>query len=194
MFVVGYLQHTKPLGSLSLREYWMFYWGPGFLQSYDSAPCPPPVVSLSQSVSPCWAYWRKRGARGGWGAKSYDREKAWSSVNHSILSGITKHLVLDFVYRAKCVAAGSPSAPPLPQQFLELQCSDDNCNIWAVLYILGQEFWQVVDRIRETRCPHQTAQRMGQGKNKKPDFLIINFKEELKQSGPRYKNGLNFIK
>jgi hypothetical protein len=32
----------------------------------------------------------ERGGGGGGGAKSYDREKAWSSVNHSILSDTSK--------------------------------------------------------------------------------------------------------
>ncbi len=72
----------------------MIYRGPGsFLRSsYDSAPRPPPshptycqpVVSLSQSscVSPVELIDARRGGR----AKSDDGEKAWTSLNHSILS------------------------------------------------------------------------------------------------------------
>ncbi len=80
------------------------------LRSYDLAPRPPPstfsrqeVVSrllshpltiscLSFSVFlflcvPGRGYRFERGGGGGRGAKSYDREKAWSSINQSLLSG-----------------------------------------------------------------------------------------------------------
>ncbi len=64
------------------------------LRSYDSAPRPhpsplPPASYLS-FLSLCVggrAYWRDKGRVGGRGAKSYDREEAWPSINHSILSG-----------------------------------------------------------------------------------------------------------
>jgi hypothetical protein len=64
------------------------------LLSYVSAPGPLPsplfrqqVVSLSQSssVSPVELSDGREGGRGR-GAKSYDREKAWPSINHSIHS------------------------------------------------------------------------------------------------------------
>ncbi len=64
-----------------------------FLRSYDSAtrplsPPPTPVSKLSQflglSVPRRSSFWRERG--GGGGAKLYDGEKAWSSINHPILS------------------------------------------------------------------------------------------------------------
>jgi hypothetical protein len=65
--------------------------------SYDLAtlphPPPPPreqVVSLSHSscVAPVkQTEWRGRRGEGGVGAISCDGEKAWSSINHSILSG-----------------------------------------------------------------------------------------------------------
>ncbi len=64
-----------------------------FLKSNDSGPRPLPsrplsrhqVASLSQSscVSPV----ELTDGRVGRGAKSYERERAWSSINHSILSG-----------------------------------------------------------------------------------------------------------
>jgi hypothetical protein len=63
--------------------------------SYDLTytPLPPPlssqqVVSLSQSfrLSLVRANCREEG---GGGAKSYDREKTWSSIQHSILSAYT---------------------------------------------------------------------------------------------------------
>ncbi len=63
----------------------------------DSAPCPPPpplslqqIVSLSQSscVSPVQLTDGRRGGEGGrLGAESYDRKKAWASINCSLLSG-----------------------------------------------------------------------------------------------------------
>jgi hypothetical protein len=34
----------------------------------------------------CWREKRRRGEGGGCGAESYDRRKAWPSINHSILS------------------------------------------------------------------------------------------------------------
>ncbi len=50
---------------------------------------PPPPVSPEQISQPFLcagrAYWRKKG--GGGGAKPYNGEKAWSSLNHSIFSG-----------------------------------------------------------------------------------------------------------
>ncbi len=80
------------------RKYWMNYRLPGFLAVvwFGSSPHPVPlfhqqVVSLSQSscVSPVeLTDGRGRGMVGGW-AKSYDGEKAWSSINQLILSGDT---------------------------------------------------------------------------------------------------------
>ncbi len=64
------------------KEYLMIYRGPGFLQSYDLAPPPTPSALFSrQQVVFAQSYWRERG-RGGGGAKSYDREGAWSTINH----------------------------------------------------------------------------------------------------------------
>ncbi len=53
--------------------------------THPPPPLPQQVVSLSQfSLRP--PYWRKRG-EGGWGrSQSYDSKKAWSYMNHSILS------------------------------------------------------------------------------------------------------------
>ncbi len=75
------------------REHWMFYKGPGFLTIllFVHAPLLHPLTSakcLSFSVSVCVAgraYLRKE-VGSGRGAKSYDHEKAWPSINHSILS------------------------------------------------------------------------------------------------------------
>jgi hypothetical protein len=62
------------------------------LRSYDSAPCHPILPSasyLSFSVVLCVvgpAYWRGEEGGGGRGAESYDRKKAWPSINRSIIS------------------------------------------------------------------------------------------------------------
>jgi hypothetical protein len=71
----------------------MIYREPAFSRSYDVAPPPTlscqQVVSVSQSscVSPVELTDGIGGEEGGGGAKTYDGEKAWSSINHSILSG-----------------------------------------------------------------------------------------------------------
>ncbi len=59
---------------------------------FGSSPTPSPLskfVSLSQSfcVSPVKLILTKEG-RGWVGAKSCDGEKAWYSINHSLLSGV----------------------------------------------------------------------------------------------------------
>ncbi len=79
------------------REYLMIIEDRAFLRSYDSAPHPPHSPSpaatcLSFSVFQCVAgraYWRGRGWAKSQTTKLYDREKAWPSMNHSILSGAT---------------------------------------------------------------------------------------------------------
>ncbi len=74
------------------REYWMIYRRPDFLAVVWFVSFPPPSVSklfLFHSLL-CVvgrAYWCDRWGRGGGGgARSFDGEKAWSSMNHSVLS------------------------------------------------------------------------------------------------------------
>ncbi len=63
-------------------------------RSYDMAhpPPPPPLqsISLTSDTQEDWeretTYWQERGKGGGRGAESDDGKKAWSSINHSILS------------------------------------------------------------------------------------------------------------
>jgi hypothetical protein len=69
----------------------MIYRGPGFLAAPPPlhSPLPPSASCLSFSVFLCVAsrvYCDWRGEGGGGGAKSYDIEKAWPDINHSILS------------------------------------------------------------------------------------------------------------
>jgi hypothetical protein len=83
------------------REYWMIYRVLGFLVVIWFGSSPPlprssascPFLSVFLSVAGR-AHWRERGDGGGGGAKSYDGEKAWSSINHSILSALTNRLNL----------------------------------------------------------------------------------------------------
>ncbi len=81
----------------SARGYWMIYRGPGFIAVVRFCSSltlvfsyPASKLSFFLSLAVChWsltAYWRYWRERGGVGAKSYDGEKAWSSLHHSILS------------------------------------------------------------------------------------------------------------
>ncbi len=75
------------------REYWIVYRGPGFLALIWFGSSPAPSHPLP-SVSSCCdtqedgeretTFWQ-----GGGGAKSNDSEKDWSSINHSILAGLS---------------------------------------------------------------------------------------------------------
>ncbi len=81
--------------------------GQAFSQSYDLAPRPlPPPVSVSKlerathrkiEIERQLAH-GKGGEEGGRGAESYDRKKAWSSVNHSILSGLWLVIYCNFTH------------------------------------------------------------------------------------------------
>jgi hypothetical protein len=80
--------HQKACGTESIE--WLMK---AFPLSYDFAPSPPPPPSPVNKlifffVFLCVAteaYWREREPGGD---KTYDGEKAWSSINHSILSGL----------------------------------------------------------------------------------------------------------
>jgi hypothetical protein len=79
----------------------MIYRGPDFLavKCFGSLPSPPPCPPSTVSKLDSTGYaqedverettcWRERGDDvGEEGATSYDGEKAWSSINHSIVSG-----------------------------------------------------------------------------------------------------------
>ncbi len=80
-------------GNRLIQRVLKIYRRPGFL-AYDSAPRRKPLPHLSRQsfslyqsscVSPVEFTDMKEG-QDGRGAKSYDGEKAWSSINHSILS------------------------------------------------------------------------------------------------------------
>jgi hypothetical protein len=69
-----------------------------FSSAYDLAPPPPPVSKLFRRHKKTG---KERhppdGKGGGGGAKSYDIEKAGSSINHSLLSGLQRFSTNDKV-------------------------------------------------------------------------------------------------
>ncbi len=78
-----YCSSIRKKKQCSARQYWMICKGPGFLTVvwFGSNPA---VSKLDQRHT---RRLRKRAnLRGGDGAKSYNCEKAWSSINHSTLS------------------------------------------------------------------------------------------------------------
>ncbi len=91
-----------------------------FSTSYDSAPHPPlplsfqKVACLSFSVFLCVAG-RGRGWGVGGGAKSYDDEKAWSSIIHSMLSGV---LILSSSLQHRNISWRGTRSPSRCQQLM----------------------------------------------------------------------------
>jgi hypothetical protein len=88
-----HIQPKKPKNYTSDNIEW-FIEDQAFLRSYDSAPCPPPpncsipsASCLSFSIFLCITGRAVRLPAGGGGRtpKSYDSEKAWPSLNHSVL-------------------------------------------------------------------------------------------------------------
>ncbi len=91
-FLTYFLQGLKTeyiLGVCHRESIEWFIEDQAFLWSYDldSPPSPPLPTSPVSKVS-LFLDLPVRSRVGGMGAKSYDREKAWSSTNHSILSGV----------------------------------------------------------------------------------------------------------
>ncbi len=89
----------------------MIYRGSGVLAVvlFGSSPTtsPPAASCLSFSVFLCVAgraYWRRGRGKGGGGAKSYDGEKVWSSINHSMLFVDKVFSVGDWSYYVKYVS------------------------------------------------------------------------------------------
>ncbi len=92
------LSFSSSLLSDETREYWMIYKGLCLLAIvwFGSPPhplTPLPVVSLTgdtqedcERETTCWR--TREGGGGEEGAKSYDAEKAWSSINRSTHSGV----------------------------------------------------------------------------------------------------------
>ncbi len=104
---------VSQIAKLAVREYWMIVRESGFLAVvwFGSYPTPPsPVSKLDRRHT---GRRRKRdnllserGREGGGGAKSFDGEKAWSSINHSILfavrciwTGLTVALLCKLLHR-----------------------------------------------------------------------------------------------
>ncbi len=96
---ISKVDHTFWLSFEFPREYWLTYRGPGFLAViwFGSSPTPSPPLPSVSSTGDTQEDWEKidnllPGEGGGEGcgrrAESYDRKTVWSSVKHSILSGI----------------------------------------------------------------------------------------------------------
>jgi hypothetical protein len=90
----GNLRPAFGLSSVCSGSIERFLEGQAFSRSYDSAPRPPPLSPDSKLDTGAHSKTEKErqllmgegGGRGGRGAESYDRKKAWPSINHSILS------------------------------------------------------------------------------------------------------------
>jgi hypothetical protein len=81
---ISLLTQTLLIYILVHRENWMIIEGQAFSRSYIWLLSPTPVSKLDQQNA---GRLRKRGGgRGGRGAESYERKKAWFSLNHSTLS------------------------------------------------------------------------------------------------------------
>jgi hypothetical protein len=78
----------------------------------SSPPPPPPSVSLTGDTQEDWetetTCWRERGEGVVHWAESYHGQKAWSSINHSILSDLLVHI---FFFHSL------PHEPIVPTQF-----------------------------------------------------------------------------
>ncbi len=95
--------------------------GPGFhtFEWFGSGPPPPAPLSSVCSTGDTQEDWEREticwgemGEGGGRGAKSYDRKKAWSSINHSILSVLDNKIVI-FVLIFVAVKAVNRTSEPL---------------------------------------------------------------------------------
>jgi hypothetical protein len=107
------------------------------------------VVSLSQSscVSPVKLNDR-RGREVGWrGAKSYDREKAWSSINHSILSEWSCSCLFQWARTVLIVERGIPPKERLRQQDLYRYIqSESKTSELIVVFVLPNLKMQLINK------------------------------------------------
>ncbi len=88
------------------------YRGPSFFRSKDSTPRPPPYppsparnlpLFLSLPVCRMSTLLTRGGGGYGRGAESYDRKKAWASINYAILSGYIACFAMDmFISLGRC--------------------------------------------------------------------------------------------
>jgi hypothetical protein len=83
----------------------MIYRGPSFLAvvRLHARPVPPsPVIKLSLFLSlPLCRRPSLLTGEGGSGARSYDRKKAWASINRLILSGLWAHGIVAVAFAIK---------------------------------------------------------------------------------------------
>jgi len=118
-------EHEILLYCKTESTYRMIYWGPSFLAVlwFGSTPTPhPPLPSasyLSFSVFLCVAgraHWPERGEGvHGRAAKSYEREKACSSINHS-LGTLCFTLANNFMFRGAATVVKRSKTPTFDEQ------------------------------------------------------------------------------
>ncbi len=113
--VMSIIQHsrvTNPWRSHIIppvRECWMIYRGPGFLVVLRCGSSTNPSSPLPSEARPETHMKTEKerhllhGRVDGGGAKSNDGEKAWSSINHSILSASSDHCLIGSHYRLSTV-------------------------------------------------------------------------------------------
>jgi|688.fasta_scaffold545491_1 hypothetical protein len=80
-------------------------------------PIHPPLPCLSLSLPVCRRSSFLTGEGGGGGANAYDGEKAWFSINHSILSSpeytlYIVHCTMFCTCKATAISTSHPSTPP----------------------------------------------------------------------------------
>jgi hypothetical protein len=149
------------------REYWIMYRGPGFLAllwfGFSHTPYPPksPVsmpdrrqAGRLRKRATCW---RQRG-EGGRGSESYDRKKAWSSINHSILSGGRSTTGRVPGTRA---GHGQPNTPGVRVR------KNGGCRIGAVSHFFGHMGGVYSKEVHKICCPHRLV----------PGFFSLTFSE-----------------
>ena len=96
--------HREPCKTNSqntYRKYWMVYRGPGFLAVVWVGPSTlPSVSSTRKTLKERQVVKGEGGEGGGRGAESYDRKKAWSSINLLILTDVKRRIQCAYKWTA----------------------------------------------------------------------------------------------
>ncbi len=146
------------------REYLRIYRGPGFLAVLVFAP-PSPVRKLGRrhtgrlSKRRETTCWRESGAEGVRGAKSFDDEKARSSISHSILSEPEPHAcdMCPIVYCTRTIVRSSFITIMKLYQTLYLSCKDHYSvkNIFYLVFnncLLRKVAWDCFVLVNIEKC------------------------------------------
>jgi hypothetical protein len=113
-----------------------------------SSPLPPPLSSVSWTgdTQGDWerdtAFWRERGVACGRGAKSYDGDKALSSINYSILSG-EKCPSSVAVTSPSCTCSTTGSCPSSLGGAPGNQCKINHKNHYVCFWISKNKSWTI---------------------------------------------------